>query len=87
MQFGETSATAINAWPSRENPTWYKFNSLFLELLQEHTTYERSTYSALEWLGDVGGLFDGLGLIAHLVVGQFSAFALKAELLTKIFKL
>ena len=52
-----------------------------------HTTYERSTYSFLEWLGDVGGLFDGLGLIFRVLIGPFSAFAVKAELLTKIFKL
>ena len=65
----------------------YKFNSFHLELHQEHMTLERSTYSGLEWLGDVGGLFDGLRLIAQLVIGPFSAFALKAELLKKFFRL
>ena len=48
--------------------------------------YERQTYSLLEWLGDVGGLFDGLGVIARWIIGPFSAFAMKAEILSVIFK-
>ena len=51
---------------------------MLLELKQDQTTYERTTYSGLEWLGDVGGLFDGLGLIARFVVGPFASFAVKA---------
>ena len=41
----------------------------------------------LEWLGDVGGLFDGLGIVANIVIGPFASFALKAELLNKFFRL
>ena len=48
--------------------------------------YERQTYSVLEWVGDVGGLFDGLGMIARMFMGPFSAFAMKAEILSVIFK-
>ena len=54
--------------------------------MHEQTTYERSTYSLLEWLGDVGGLFDGLGLIAHLVIGPVATFVLKAEILSLVFR-
>ena len=65
-----------------DNPTWYKINSVMLELNQEGTTIERTTYSSLEWLGDVGGLFDGLGLIAQLAVGPFARFAVQSTLLS-----
>ena len=47
---------------------------------------ERQTYSLLEWLGDVGGLFDALVIIGEFLVGPISAFALKATLLSKIFR-
>ena len=50
------------------------------------TTIERKTYSLLEWLGDVGGLFDGISIIASSIVSSFSAFALKAQLLTYVMK-
>ena len=40
----------------------------------------------LEWLGDVGGLFDMLKLIGSILVIPFAAFRLKSELLSKIFR-
>ena len=40
----------------------------------------------LEWLGDVGGLFDMLKLIGSIFVIPFAAFRLKSELLSKIFR-
>ena len=46
---------------------------------------ERSTYSVLEWLGDVGGLFDMLKLIGGILMGPISAFNLKATLLKQAF--
>ena len=60
----------------------YKFNSLLINLLQESTTYERTTYSFLDWLGDVGGLIDGLRLVVCLFIGPVTNFALKATLLS-----
>ena len=45
---------------------------------------ERNTYSLLEWLGDVGGLFDGLVLIAHFSTSPIVVFALKTELLNGV---
>ena len=47
---------------------------------------ERATYSALDWLGDVGGLFDGLKIIASLLVAPISALAANDILLTQVFK-
>ena len=46
----------------------------------------RSAYSLLDWLGDVGGLFDALRLIASMLAGPFAALALKAELLSQVFR-
>ena len=36
----------------------------------------RQTYSFLEWLGDIGGLFEALRFIGSFLVVPVSAFAL-----------
>lgn len=41
----------------------------------------------LEWLGDVGGLFDGLRIIGHFFVAPIASYAMRTELLTLIFRL
>ena len=40
--------------------------------------WSRQTYSSLDFLGDLGGLYDALRLIAQTIVAPFSTFALKA---------
>ena len=50
------------------------------------TTIERQTYSLLEWVGDVGGLFDGLKLVGTILVAPFAAFAVQTEVLTSALK-
>ena len=47
---------------------------------------ERQTYSFLEWLGDIGGLYDALRLIGLLTITPFGTFARKAMLLSEIFR-
>ena len=47
---------------------------------------ERQTYSVLEWLGDIGGLYDALRLIGLLIITPFSSFALNAELLSQVYR-
>ena len=46
---------------------------------------ERKTYSALEWLGDVGGLFDGLQMLAYALIYPVSSLALRDQVLTQLF--
>ena len=40
----------------------------------------------LDWLGDMGGLLDALYLIGTIFMSPFSNFALKALLLSTIFR-
>ena len=82
FKLGLTAGSSKNTWPTQDNPTMYKFNSLWLELMPELTRYERSTYSFLDWLGDVGGLFEGLTRFFMILVGPLAAFAMKAEVLS-----
>ena len=46
---------------------------------------ERQTYSALEWLGDIGGLIDGLRLIVLFIVAPLASFTLRVELVSSVF--
>ena len=63
----------------------YNFASVWIELDYQKIEIERSTYSILEWLGDVGGLFDGLLLILNYLMSPLAAFAMKVMLLTNVF--
>jgi hypothetical protein len=41
----------------------------------------------LDWLGDLGGLFDALKIICNWFVSPVASYALQASLLTKFFLL
>ena len=74
-------------WPDkRGSDNEYKITSAWISLSMDQIVVERQTYSILEWLGDVGGLFDMLRLIAGSLVAPLSAFALKAEMMTNAFR-
>ena len=50
-----------NKWPTQAEPdNVYQYGSFVISQGQDLTLIDRSTYSVLEWLGDVGGLFGGL---------------------------
>ena len=73
-------------WPTKEKPDVpYRFNSFFLEIDQRSMSIERQTYSVLELVGDVGGLYDGLSLILTFFIAPFGSVALNKKLLTLIF--
>ena len=73
----------FSQWPTLENPFGeYKFVSLWLELSQSKTTIERSTYNILEWVGDIGGLFDGFRLIVESLIAPLTGYAVKTAILS-----
>ena len=79
--------TIYNKWPTAEEPdNLYKFTGIEIQLGQDQTIIERKTYSTLEWLGDTGGLFEALKTIGSFLLGPISAFALRVELLTLVFR-
>ena len=87
LHFDPPRPSAWTKFPTAENPnTRYKFTSLVVFLDPDLTIIERQTYSVLEWLGDVGGLFDGLKIIGGVIIGPMAEFSLKATLLSQIFR-
>ena len=78
--------SSFNRWPTREEPdNRYKISSVVITLDQNIYKIERSTYSSLEWLGDIGGLYDAMRLIGQLIVSPVALFSLKAELISQAF--
>ena len=64
-------------FPSDKDPeTLYKFCSMNLFFSPDTEVSERQTYSFLEWLGDIGGLFDALRYIFALIVYPFASYNL-----------
>ena len=49
--------------------------------------WNRQTYSILDFVGDIGGLKDGLVLLGVIIIGKLSSFNLKAMLTSELFYL
>ena len=55
-------------------------------LAHSHTKiYQRSVYSLLDFIGDVGGLFDGLKMIGQNLLFPFTSFNFTMKLLAQLF--
>lgn len=86
MSFDEPQQSTDRKWPTKDDPDhFYKFSSFWIERGSKATTIERETYSALEWLGDIGGLYDGLLIIGSTIANPFAILTLKAKLLAWVF--
>ena len=57
-----------------------------MEHSQDENKIERQTYSFLEWLGEIGGLFEICRMCGILLVRPCASYNRKSELLTKIFR-
>ena len=88
MRFGTTVLSNWNTWPTVDEPDGkWKFFSTILQFSQDMKIIERSTYSGLEWLGDLGGLYCALIIIGQFLVKPFSILSLKIEMVSKVFRL
>ena len=84
FSFNAAEPSSINNFPSPEEPEKvYKICGAWIELSQNLITTERQTYSMLEWVGDVGGLLDGLSLLAYIFMLPFTAFTMEAKLFSQ----
>ena len=60
----------------------YKLNSVLLNHANKEILISRETYSALEWISDIGGLYDGLKIIASTLILPVPTLAMNSLLLT-----
>lgn len=64
----------------------YKFTSLEVNVNTSIKAYTRETYDVLSWLGDCGGLRDGVIWIGSVIISAFSSYSMKNLLLTTLFR-
>ena len=64
----------------------YKISALWIEFGPDLHVIERQTYSLLDWIGDVGGLLDGLRIVGSFLIAPIAAFSMRVELFTTAFK-
>ena len=87
--YGNESDFLLNPSIFNKNPTEealdnaYIFTSVYFGQGKDLIAIHRKTYNLLDWLGDWGGLLDGLKMISQLLVTPFSALSLKATLFSK----
>ena len=84
MIFDEPAQSSIREWPTKTKNNFYKFASFWIELGQNRVVSERATYGALEWIGDIGGLLDGLSIVGQVLAGPIASFSMRASLLSVI---
>ena len=83
INFSSAESSRFNKWPTYDQPdNQYKVIGIWLTFGQSVRVTERQTYDFLVWLGDIGGLNQGLLLIAHLLVSPVSTFALRLQLMS-----
>ena len=57
-----------------------------MEISQDVVLWQRQTYSVLDFLGDLGGLFDALRVIGGASIAPFSKFIMQVTLMVSLFK-
>lgn len=78
--------SAWNVHPSQNSTGLYKFVSWELNLNQRIQVTTRLTYDFLSWLGDCGGLKDGIFWIGSIIMHAYSAYNMNTLLLTTVFR-
>ena len=70
--------TSWNTYPSESNPdALYKFASLNIALNRDLIVNHRSSYDLLDWIGDVGGFYSAIHIIASIFGSHYTDFVFK----------
>ena len=99
LQYGQETVTMfygidqpsyhISAWSDNliEKPDGkYKFTSMELNLKLKEKIIFRETYDVLSFIGDVGGLADGLLMLFSFLLSPYTSFKLRSYLLSHLFR-
>ena len=84
-EFLEMKKTRIAVLPTEEGYKDVLF-SVWIEISPDIVHHSRSVYSVLDWLGDVGGLFDALTLIARVLLSSLTTLIFKLGLFNRLFE-
>ena len=77
----EMMNSSENKWPTLERPNdRYKYFSVELYLDTNIVQINRKTTSTLDWIGDLGGLLDGINYIMKILISPYSIYVLESKL-------
>ena len=77
-----------NTYPTPEDPSArYKYAGVDILLDPDLKLWTRQSYSSLDFLGDLGGLYDALRLIFGIFVAPLASFSLRSSMMTSIFSI
>ena len=76
----DVEASSWSKFPSEEDPrTRYKHVSVTINASADKRQISRTTYSLLDWVGDIGGLFDGLNTIVTFFLKPLAVYAMNTK--------
>lgn len=76
-----------NKFPTKQSPgTRYKYTAIEINFSSDRNLINRSTYSLLDWLGDLGGLLDALYLFGFVMIHPIARFAVDSKILSSLFR-
>jgi len=61
------------------------FHQSYFQIDFDQTQTKRKVYSAMDWMGDAGGFYNALKILASLLVGLFQSNLFTVELVTSVF--
>ena len=64
----------------------YKFGSFEVNMSSDEKFHARLSYNLLMFLGDIGGVFGAMSLIAKALLMPYNKFKLNSLLMTKLFR-
>ena len=63
-----------STYPTEDDPeSPYKYASWYIRLSPDLNVVNRETYGFLDWLGDIGGLLDGLKYLFGWIVAPLAS--------------
>ena len=79
--------SAWGTFPTKEEPNArYKFASVEIGFNLDQTVWTRQTYSILDYMGDLGGLFEALRYLCTFFIAPISVFSLNSTLMAHFFR-
>ena len=79
----EVDRLSSSAW--LDFPKYYKYTGLELSLSFDQQVTQRETYDFLEYIGDLGGLFEGLTKIFTMILAPIVGYSLDSYIAQTIF--
>ena len=64
----------------------FKYASVEINMTLDLRRWQRQTYSILDWLGDLGGLYDSLFILCRFLISPIASYTLQQAFFSKMFR-